>query len=79
MTKLLIGIVRFYQYLISPIIGSHCRYDPSCSAYMIDALKKKGFWHGGILGVKRLLRCHPWGGHGYDPVSDDEKGLKNDK
>ncbi len=67
-SKLLIGLVRFYQLAISPWLGSSCRYSPTCSQYMIDAVKEwgplKGFW----LGIKRIGRCHPWGGDGHDPV-----------
>jgi hypothetical protein len=60
--------VRLYQLLISPLLPPACRYFPSCSAYMIQAVTKHGFLKGGWLGTKRLLRCAPWGGHGYDPV-----------
>ena len=61
-------MVRFYQLAISPWLGSNCRYQPTCSAYMIDALKEHGLLKGLWLGTKRIGRCHPWGGHGYDPV-----------
>ena len=61
-------IIRFYQVVISPWIGPKCRYTPTCSHYAVEALKKhgpvKGFW----LALKRISRCHPWGGSGYDPV-----------
>jgi hypothetical protein len=70
-SKLLIGLVRFYQLAISPWLGSSCRYSPTCSQYMIDAVKEwgslKGFW----LGIKRIGRCHPWGGDGHDPVPEN--------
>jgi len=66
--KPFILLVRFYQYAISPWMGSNCRYQPTCSAYMIDALKEHGLLKGLWLGLKRIGRCHPWGGHGYDPV-----------
>ena len=63
-----IFLIKLYQWIISPLLGSKCRYTPTCSHYGIEALKKygpiKGFW----LTAKRILRCHPWGGHGYDPV-----------
>lgn len=72
MNKILIKpfilLVRFYQLAISPWLGSNCRYQPTCSAYMIDALKEHGLLKGLWLGTKRIGRCHPWGGHGYDPV-----------
>ena len=61
-------LVRFYQLAISPWLGSNCRYQPTCSAYMIEALKEHGLLKGLWLGTKRTGRCHPWGGHGYDPV-----------
>lgn len=61
-------LVRFYQLAISPWMGSNCRYQPTCSSYMIEALKEHGLLKGLWLGTKRIGRCHPWGGHGYDPV-----------
>ncbi|MEN8786490.1 MAG: membrane protein insertion efficiency factor YidD [Flavobacteriales bacterium] len=61
-------LVRVYQYLISPLLPTTCRYTPSCSSYTIEALKKYGPLKGGWLGAKRILSCHPWGGHGHDPV-----------
>ena len=64
----LILLVRVYQYLISPLLPTTCRYTPSCSSYTIEALKKYGPLKGGWLGAKRILSCHPWGGHGHDPV-----------
>ena len=63
-----IGLIKIYQWIISPILGPKCRYTPSCSHYMLQALKKYGLFKGGWLGIKRIARCHPWGGHGYDPV-----------
>lgn len=61
-------LIRFYQWVISPVIGPKCRYTPTCSQYALEAFRKygvvKGFW----LSVKRISRCHPWGGHGYDPL-----------
>ena len=68
MKFLVILPVRLYQYLIAPILPPACRYFPSCSNYMIQAVQKHGVFKGVFLGVKRLLRCAPWGGHGYDPV-----------
>lgn len=66
--KPFILLVRFYQLAISPWLGSNCRYQPTCSSYMIEALKEHGLLKGLWLGTKRIGRCHPWGGHGYDPV-----------
>lgn len=64
----MIGLVRFYQYAISPLFPSTCRYTPTCSQYTIEALKEHGPINGGWMGIKRISRCHPWGGSGYDPV-----------
>lgn len=64
----LILIARLWQLGPSLIIGPTCRYDPSCSAYAITALRRYGAAKGGWLAVKRILRCHPWGGSGIDPV-----------
>lgn len=66
--KLLVGCVRGYQLVISPLLPGSCRYTPSCSEYGVQALRKHGAWRGGKLTLKRFLSCHPWGGHGYDPV-----------
>ena len=60
--------VRLYQLILSPLFPNACRYTPTCSQYMIEAVKKYGPLKGGWLGLKRLSRCHPWGGHGHDPV-----------
>jgi putative membrane protein insertion efficiency factor len=60
--------VLVYQYLISPLLPRSCRYSPSCSQYMKEAIMKHGVFKGGWLGLKRIARCHPWGGQGYDPV-----------
>jgi len=65
---LFIGIVKFYQYSISPLKPASCRYVPTCSQYALEALKKYGALKGGWLSLKRIFRCHPWGGSGYDPV-----------
>lgn len=66
----LILLVRFYQVAISPFTPSTCRYNPTCSHYAIEALKKRGLIIGGWLSLKRIIRCHPWGGSGYDPVPE---------
>ena len=67
-TRILIGAVRVYQHTLSPLLPGSCRYTPSCSHYGVEALRKHGAWRGGKLTLKRFLSCHPWGGHGYDPV-----------
>ncbi len=61
-------LIRFYQYVISPWLGPKCRYTPTCSQYSLEAFKKYGIFKGFWLTIKRISRCHPWGGHGYDPV-----------
>jgi len=63
-----IFLIRIYQYLISPVLPNSCRYTPTCSAYGVEAIKKHGPLKGGWLALKRISRCHPWGGEGYDPV-----------
>ncbi len=65
---LFLGLVRFYQLGISPFLGSNCRYTPTCSAYMAEAIRKYGPWKGLRLGLKRIGRCRPGGASGYDPV-----------
>ncbi len=66
--KLFLLPVYFYRACISPLTPPSCRYTPTCSQYMIEAVTKYGVFKGGWLGIKRILRCHPWGGSGYDPV-----------
>ncbi|GAA4324605.1 membrane protein insertion efficiency factor YidD [Flaviaesturariibacter amylovorans] len=63
-----IWIIRFYQKAISPMLGPSCRYTPTCSQYGLEAFKKYGLFKGFWLTVRRIGRCHPWGGSGYDPV-----------
>ena len=65
---LFIGLIKIYQYTISPMLGASCRYTPTCSQYGIEALQKYGPVKGGYLAIKRILSCNPWGGHGHDPV-----------
>ena len=64
------GLIRCYQLSLSLLIGRQCRYLPTCSQYLDDAIARHGLWAGGWMGVARLCRCHPWGKHGYDPVPD---------
>jgi len=70
----LIQLVRLYRFAISPWFGANCRFDPTCSTYAIEALQTHGILKGTWLAVKRIGRCHPWGGSGYDPVP----GLEGD-
>lgn len=61
-------LIKFYQYIISPAMGPKCRFTPTCSQYSLEAIKKYGVFKGLILSIKRISRCHPGGGSGYDPV-----------
>ena len=64
---ILIGLVRGYQVLLSPLLGPNCRFTPTCSTYMIEAVRKYGFLRGSLKGVRRISRCHPWNEGGHDP------------
>ncbi len=66
--RILIGLVRFYQLAISPWTPAACRFTPTCSGYALDALREHGAARGVWLTLRRLAKCHPWGGYGYDPV-----------
>ena len=61
-------LIKFYRVAISPYKPPSCRYTPTCSQYALEALQKHGFLYGSFLAAKRILSCHPWGGHGHDPV-----------
>ena len=76
MRKLLIGLIRAYQYLISPLLGNHCRFYPSCSHYAAEAVETHGALRGTWLAVRRLSRCHPWHEGGVDPVPPPAKAPK---
>jgi putative membrane protein insertion efficiency factor len=69
----LIQIVRLYRLAISPWLGANCRFDPTCSSYAIEALQTHGLFKGAWLAAKRIGRCHPWGGSGYDPVPKNSR------
>jgi putative membrane protein insertion efficiency factor len=76
----LVILVRFYQIAISPYTPSSCRYQPTCSHYTVEALKVHGLFKGGLMSIKRIGSCHPWGGSGYDPVPPkEEKNKKEEK
>lgn len=62
------GVILLYKYGVSPVLPGGCRFDPSCSSYALEAVDRFGAMRGGALAVRRILRCHPWGGSGFDPV-----------
>jgi len=66
--KIFVMPILLYQYLISPLIPISCRFNPTCSQYSKEAIIKHGIFKGYILSIKRIIKCHPWGGSGYDPV-----------
>lgn len=68
MRAVIVAAVRGYQLLISPWLPTACRYNPSCSEYALIAVRRHGAWRGSLLAGRRLLRCRPFGAHGYDPV-----------
>ncbi len=63
-------LINGYQWLISPVLGPHCRHLPTCSEFALEAFERHGLWRGAALSIGRLLRCHPWGTSGYDPVPE---------
>lgn len=68
MKILLLGLIKFYRYAVSPMLGRNCRYFPTCSEYAAEAVTKYGALRGGWMAVRRVCRCHPWHPGGYDPV-----------
>ena len=70
MRYLLLIPIKFYQLFISPLLGSNCRFNPTCSQYAYDAIKQHGFFKGALLSTKRIGKCHPWHEGGYDPVPE---------
>lgn len=68
MGRAAIILIRVYQYLVSPLLGSHCRFYPTCSQYAVEAIERHGIACGGLLALRRLSRCHPWHHGGIDPV-----------
>ena len=72
-SALLIAVVRLYQLTFAYFFVGACRYEPSCSAYAVEAVERHGAWRGGLLAAHRLCRCGPWGGQGYDPVPPNSR------
>ncbi|WP_432815261.1 membrane protein insertion efficiency factor YidD [Sphingorhabdus sp.] len=68
MKTAIIGVIQLYQRFLSPLLGASCRFSPTCSAYAVEAIQIHGAVKGGLMSVWRILRCNPFGGHGYDPV-----------
>jgi len=68
MRRIAIYLIRGYQLLLSPLLGNNCRFQPTCSEYAIESIHAHGLWHGSWLAIRRIGRCHPWGGAGHDPV-----------
>ena len=72
--KIFIFPIKIYQWTLSPLLGTTCRFEPTCSHYAIQSIEEWGIFKGSWLGLKRIFRCHPWGGFGHDPVPKKEKG-----
>ena len=73
MKKIIVFLIKFYQVALSPLLGSNCRFQPTCSQYMIEAINLHGVLKGLSLGFKRISKCHPLGSKGYDPVPGKEE------
>lgn len=71
--RAVLSLIALYRYLLSPFLGTNCRFEPSCSCYAHEAVQMHGALKGGMLAARRLLRCHPFGAHGYDPVPNQEE------
>ena len=77
MSYIFVKIIRLYQIILSPILGSNCRYQPTCSQYMIDSINEWGVIKGILLGIKRIAKCHPLGSKGFDPIPKKVIGKEN--
>ncbi len=71
-SNFIISLIKAYRFILSPWLGMHCRFHPTCSVYAIEAIQQYGILHGSYLAIKRLGRCHPWHEGGIDPVPDTE-------
>ncbi len=76
-SRLGVGVVHAYQVLLSPFLGGACRFEPSCSHYAISAITQHGLRRGGWLALRRLVKCHPFGPHGLDPVPGDPRSTNS--
>jgi putative membrane protein insertion efficiency factor len=76
MASVLRSLIWLYRMLLSPMLGQNCRFEPSCSAYAMIALDRFGAGQGSLLALRRIARCHPWGGSGYDPVPEPPSGCR---
>ncbi|MCA1750376.1 MAG: membrane protein insertion efficiency factor YidD [Flavobacteriales bacterium] len=74
LSHVLVFLVKVYQYTLSPLLGSNCRHQPTCSQYTIESIRIWGPFKGTWLGIKRISKCHPWGTHGIDPVPTKQSG-----
>jgi len=75
MKSLLLGLIRAYRFVLSPFFGQHCRFEPTCSHYALEAIEHYGSFKGSWLAIRRIFRCHPWQPGGYDPVPSREENL----
>jgi putative membrane protein insertion efficiency factor len=73
-SRVLVAMIGQYRRFISPLLGRHCRYEPTCSRYAMDAIARYGAVRGGVMAVRRIGRCHPWAPGGFDPVPLERTG-----
>ena len=73
LAMLMLAVIRLYQLTLSPLVGRHCRFQPTCSRYAAEAIRRFGAVRGGVMAVRRIGRCHPWGGGGWDPVPEERE------
>ena len=78
MSYIFIKIIKLYQVTLSPLLGSNCRYQPTCSNYTIESIQKWGIFQGLLLSFKRIMKCHPLGSSGYDPVPNKNGKIENE-
>ncbi|MFL2490525.1 MAG: membrane protein insertion efficiency factor YidD [Candidatus Neomarinimicrobiota bacterium] len=78
MSFIFIKMIKMYQIILSPLLGSNCRYQPTCSNYAIESIKQWGVIQGSVLSFKRIMKCHPWGSSGYDAVPTKHERTKNE-